>query len=268
MALLKSPARGLKFKTLSLLTAAAALVGSGLAAPAYAGGGHGRGGHHGAYGYYGYGPGYYAPSYYGHDWRPGRHKGYWRGDGHHRHYRYHRGGLSGAEAGLIAAGIVGAAILIDSANDRARDRAYRDRDYGYGGDPYYGGRYDGRYGGGRADSDFYYRRDGRRLSDREWDDFADDPLDRRLDGRTPRAAPGDYNYGAAYNDCKAETRAAARDEGLTVGLPARPDRIDRIEGGAAVRFVTEFRVEDRGRGGRQTMVCEADAEGVRFIELV
>jgi hypothetical protein len=242
-------------RKITLLAAGAALAAS-LAAPALAGGGHGRGGHHG---YYSHGHGYY-----GHGWRPARHHGYWRGYGGHRHYRYHRGGLSGAEAGLIAAGIVGAAILIDSANDRSRDRYDRDRYYT---DGYYGDRYDDRYDRRGADSDFYYRRDDRRLSDREWEDYSDDALDEKLAGKAG-GGRGEYNYGAAYNDCKAETRAAARDEGLTVGLPARPDRIDRIEGGAAVRFVTAFEVQDRGRGDRQTMVCEADADGVRFLELV
>lgn len=246
-----------ELRTFSLLaaTAAAALLATSALTPAFAGGGHGRGGHHG---YYGQGH-----AYYGHDWRQARHHGYWRSYGGHRHYRYHRGGLSGAEAGLIAAGIVGAAILIDSANDRSRDRSYDDGSYG---DRYYD-RY-GRYDDRRSDNDFYYRRDDSRLSDRDWDDYADDRLDKSLDGGSERAASGEYNYGAAYNDCKAETRAAARDEGLTVGLPPRPDRIERIDGGAAVRFVTGFRVEDRGRGDRQTMVCEADAGGVRFLELV
>lgn len=237
----------------SLLAATAAVMAVGAAAPAYAGGGHGRGngyGHdrHGDYGHS-----------YG-QWRYDGYRGAWRDDhyGHHYRYKRHRGGLSGAEAGLIAAGIVGVAILLDSANDRSdrygygvEDHRYRDYD-----------RYD-RSGYDPYGDDFYYRRDDRRLSDRDWNDSRDDDLG--LDGR---AEPGEYNFGSAYNDCKAETREAARREGLQVGLPARPDQIDRIEGGEAVRFVAKFEMQDRGRPIRQTMVCEADASGVRFLELV
>jgi hypothetical protein len=246
-----------------VLAASAALVVAGAATPAAAGGrGHG----------YGYGHGYHGGGYYGGDWRYDGYRGAWN-DGyrnHHRHYRYkrHKGGLSGAEAGLIAAGIVGAAILIDSASDRRRDvRPYDDEGYDRRYRDY--GRYDGRYDR-RADvrywrdDDFYYRRDDRRLTDREWNDSLDD----RLEGGD-RAKPGEYNYGAAYIDCKAETREAARREGLTVGLPAKPDRIQRIEDGEAVRFVTTFEMDEgRGRNVKQTMVCEADAAGVRFLELV
>ncbi len=231
-----------------LLCAAAALAALSAATPAAAGGGHGRGhgyGHykHGDYGHYG-------------SWRYDGYRGAWRDDyryGHHYRYKRHRGGLSGAEAGLIAAGIVGAAILIDSASSRDRYDRYDDR-------------YDRRYRDDYRRDDFYYRRDDRRYSDQRWDDDRDDPLDRRLEGG--RARPGEYNYGSAYNDCKAEAREAARREGLTVGLPARPDDIDSLEGGEAVRFTARFEMQDRGRAWRQTMVCEADAGGVRFMELV
>lgn len=242
-----------------MLAASATLVASSFATPALAGGGHGRGGHYG----YGHGPGYYS---YG--WNGAPHHGYWRDYGGRHYYRYDRHGLSGAEAGLIAAGIVGAAILIDGANDRGRDRYYDDRYYrdGYDGDRYYDsyGRYDDRRSGG----DFYYRRDDRRVSERDWEDASGDRLERSLAGNVGGGGRGEYNFGAAYNDCKAEARQAADGEGLTVGLPARPDRIERLEGGAAVRFVTQFRVDERGRSDRQTMVCEADADGVRFLELV
>ena len=239
------------------LSVAAVLMTTAAVSPAAAGGrGHGHD-RHGSYGYY------------GDQWRYDGYRASWRGDyyaGHHRHYRYkrHKGGLSGAEAGLIAAGIVGAAILIDSASERSsRSRYYDDRpvrryeDYGRY-DRTYGERYDG--------GDFYYRRDDRRLSDRAWEDYRDDEIDRRLDGEAAR--PGEYNYGAAFNDCKAETREAARREGLTVGLPARPDEIDGLEGGTAVRFVSRFEMQERGGSFRRTMVCEADASGVRFLELV
>ncbi len=252
-------------KTL-LLAVGALATAAGSVAPAAAGGGHGRG-----YGKHGYDK----------HWKYDGHRGYWRDSGrqHYRYYRHRRGGdgLSGAEAGLIAAGIVGAAILLDSANDRYRyddrydrdrydDRYYRERYYDRGRyyDPYRRGGYDDRYGYG---GDLYYRRDdyGRSggWTDRDWDDLYDDDLG--LEGGSYRGSS--YNYGAAYTDCKAEMRDAARDRGISVGVPARPERIERIDGGSAVRFVTSFEVQERG-GYRQTMVCEADASGVRFIELV
>ncbi|NWG70819.1 MAG: hypothetical protein HXY23_04300 [Parvularculaceae bacterium] len=239
-----------------LFSAAAALAVLSAAAPAAAGGGHG------------YGHGYDKHGDWGHhgSWRYDGYHGAWHPHyGHHYRYKRHRGGLSGAEAGLIAAGIVGAAILIDSASDR---RGYDDRDderYDRYGDrrsgPY--DIYDGYDGYDRTSRDgFYYRRDDRGYAG----DDGDDPLDRDLAGG--RAAPGEYNYGAAYNDCKAEAREAARREGLSVGLPARPEDIRSLDGGAAVRFVTRFEMQDRGRTTRQTMVCEADGDGVRFLELV
>ncbi|MEQ1931136.1 MAG: hypothetical protein ABL957_11505 [Parvularculaceae bacterium] len=232
-----------------LLGACATVLALGGIAPAAAGGGHGG---HGS-GHYGYG----GHSQYG-AWRYDGHRGSWRNDHYSHHYRYkrHHGGLSGAEAGLIAAGIVGVAILLDNADQSSRVRY----------DDGYDRRYNDRYSYGSGRDDFYYRRDDRRLSDDAWNDYRDDGLSQRLEGG--RAAVGEYNFGAAYNDCKAETREAARREGLSVGLPARPDEIVRIESGDAVRFVTKFELQDRGRGVRQTMVCEADAEGVRFLELV
>jgi hypothetical protein len=232
-----------------LMAGAAVLVAAAGITPAAAGGGHGHGYGHSKHGH-GYDSGY---------WRYDGYRGAWGGDyyGDHRHYRYkrHHGGLSGAEAGLIAAGIVGLAIVLDSASDRRGYDGY-DRRYDY---DRYDRRYDDRYDRSGRD-DFYYRRDDRRGYDDRYS------LDDRLLGG--RAAPGDYNYGAAYNDCKAETRDAARREGLTVGLPAKPDDIDAIEGGEAVRFVTKFQMQDRGRAFTQTMVCEVDSDGVRFLELV
>jgi hypothetical protein len=197
--------------------------------------------HYGQGGYYGRSHGYsgaYASNhyYYGsRDWR--------------RHH--HRGGLSGGEAALLAAGIIGGIILIDRATENDRYR---------GGDGYEGRPYDDRYrrddGYDRYPRDGSYRRDDRRYGD----------LDDRLEGG--RARPGDYNYGAAYNDCKAETRDAARDSGVTVALPSKPDRIIPIDGGGAVRFEARYTASD-GRGERRRrMVCEADEGGVTYLQLV
>lgn len=234
----------ISLKKVSLAAAAAALA-LGAALPAQAGGGHRHGGYHGGghrnvvVVHHGWGHGHYKPR---------RHYYY----GHH-----HRGGLSGAEAGVIAAAIIGGAILIDSANDRAR---YDDRYYGG-----YDARYPApsryspppRYSSGPAD-DYYYRRDeSGAVSSR--DDYG-------LEGGGDNLS---YNYGAAYNDCKAETRAAADQGGLFVALPAKPQQIVPIDDGAAVRFTADFIANDRrGIEVRKTMVCEADLEGVRFLELV
>lgn len=229
------------------LSAAAAALALGAALPAEAGGRHhGRG--HGYDRHHGWGHGHYKPR---------RHYYY----GHHRH----RGGLSGAEAGVIAAAIIGGAILIDAASDRASyDDRYDDRYYGG-----YDARYPApsryaapRYGSGPAD-DYYYRRDDSGSAYQDRPAYEDDY---GLEGGGDNFS---YNYGAAYNDCKAETRAAASQGGLFVALPAKPQQITPVDDGAAVRFTANFIANDRsGVEVRKTMVCEADLEGVRFLELV
>lgn len=187
--------------------------------------------------------------------------GHYKPRRHHYYGHHHRRGLSGGEAAVIAAAIIGGAILIDGARDRRR---YDDR--------YYGG-YDDRYAYGPAPSrqaqSYYYRRDdsAQAWGDDDYDDGGygyDDLL-----GAAPAGPNAAYNYGAAYNDCKAETRAAAGQGGLHVALPAKPQRITPIEGGEAVRFTADLIASDR-RGGeaRKTMICEADINGVRFLELV
>ncbi len=228
---------GLSLKK-SLLSAAAAAMALGSAAPAFADGG----GHHGRHGYHGHGG-------YHHAYKRHHHGRYYYGS---RHYRHGRGHLSGAEAAFIALGIVGGVVLIDRALEREQNR------YAY----------EPRYAPPPRDS--YYRRDDRPLYDDELDgDFGDDGADDgALDGAGYRAGESRYNYGAAYNDCKAETRDAARDSGVIVSLPAKPQRIQPIDNGAAVRFTADYIAQD-GRGEwRRTMVCEADENGVRFLELV
>lgn len=228
--------------------------------------------------YYGYGTHVSVGWSSGHAYR-GHYKrpNYYHGSRHYR--RHHKRGLSGGEAALLAAGIIGGVILIDSAIERENRRyAYEPR---YAPPPR---------------GDHYYRRDDRPTPYDDgpygddydgYDDFGEDGLEDDLlggdfrggddRGETYRAAPrtgrqlagGRYNYGAAYNDCKAETRAAAGDAGLFVALPAKPGRIQPIDDGAAVRFTADYLAQDRGGGEwRRTMVCEADEGGVRFLELV
>jgi hypothetical protein len=222
----------------TLLTAAAAAVALGSAAPAFADGGRYNRGHHGYYG------GGYHHKVYGRHYAPRHYYG-------SRHYRHGRGHLSGAEAAFIALGIVGGVVLIDRALEREQNR------YAY----------EPRYAPPPRDS--YYRRDDRPYSyddDLGDDDFYDDG---ELAGAA-NYAPDErrYNYGAAYNDCKAETRDAARDSGVTIALPAKPNRIEEIDDGAAVRFTASYLAQDSRGEWRRTMVCEADENGVRFLEIV
>lgn len=227
--------KGIRLRKPALVLAAFSLA-LGALAPAYAGGRH-----HGGY---------------GHGWRG-------HGHGHHyyygsRHYRrhHHGHGLGAGEAALLAAGIIGGVILIDRAieNERARERYYS-RAY----EPYYAG-----YEPAPA-RDFYYRRDDRFAGDES--EFHDNGgLDALAGGPADRGPS--YNYGAAYNDCKAEIREAAGDGGLLVALPARPQRIEPIEGGAAVRFTADILARDlAGAEYRRVVTCEADARGVRFLEI-
>ncbi|MEO0398423.1 MAG: hypothetical protein AAF224_03245 [Pseudomonadota bacterium] len=83
-----------------------------------------RGFHRGGF----YGGGFYRRGFYGHPWYG---PGFRRGGFYHPGPRYYRrGGLSGGEAALIAAGVIGGVILIDRALERQwedeRARAYVD----------------------------------------------------------------------------------------------------------------------------------------------
>lgn len=227
---------------------AALSVALGPIAPAFA-----DGGRHGGYGHHGHG----YSGHHGHGSGHGGYGSYYYGSHGYRHH--HRHGLSGGEAALLAAGIIGGVILIDRAleNDRAR-YDYDNRGYDRG----YGDRYE------RAPSrDFYYRR-GERAYESGEDEFSDN---RALEGELAgggQSQGADYNYGAAYNDCKAETRDAAGDSGLLVALPARPRVIDPIDDGAAVRFTVDILARDlNGAEYRRVMTCEADSQGVRFLEI-
>lgn len=222
---------GLSLKK-SLLSAAAAAMALGSAAPAFADGGRHHG-HHGS-------------SRHHHVYKPYHHSRHYYGS---HHYRGHRGHLSSAEAAFIALGIVGGVVLIDRALEREQNR------YAY----------EPRYAPPPRDS--YYRRDDRPLySDDDLDDdFYDDGA---LDGAGDQKGESRYNYGAAYNDCKAETRDAARESGVIISLPAKPRRIQPIDDGAAVRFTADYLAQDARGEWRRTMVCEADENGVRYLELV
>ncbi len=122
-------------KSLKTLLLAAASLGVALttAGPAFAGGGYG---HHGYYGskfhgskfrgskFRGGGRGFYGPRYYGRGYYRGYNRGF-RGYRGYRGKRYYRGrGFGPGDAALVAGGIIGGAILLDSIED---NRRYRER---------------------------------------------------------------------------------------------------------------------------------------------
>ncbi len=271
-----------RFSRKILLSAAALASAVALPAPAFASGGGGR---------------YYDRQHYGYsNYRPNR---------HHRYYndRRHRGGnLSGGEAALIAAGIIGGVILIDGALDRRNDRddrryeddRYRDRydDRRYDDRRYDDGRYDnnGRYDNrryddrrGAADDDYYYLRSERdydaengRFSDRN-DDYAvardDSDIDDILLGDEEIGVAGDASANpgsfanAAFRECVAETRGAAGAGGMNVAMPGAPTGVERLADGS-VRMTAQFRASNaRGQEWTRRFVCEADDQGVRFLQV-
>ena len=258
-------------KTVSMVVAAAAMTFASTPA-ALAGGGH-----YGAYGhgkYYAHGPRYRARHYYAgrRPYARGRH--YYGG---RRHYR--RGRISGGEAAIIAAGIIGGVILIDQAIQADRRHYYERRRYQRR-------NYDDRYARGPFDDDYYYRRGGDDLDreegfDRPYDWEDNDALngqersrrapaerdsldDELLGGVSTR--PG-YTIRAAYRECAAETRGAAGAGGMMVALPGEPANVEKLDNGA-VRLTTVFTAQNpRGQQWRRTMVCEADGAGVTFLEI-
>ncbi len=274
--------------------------------------GHGYRGHGYNYGYRGHGyRGYYPRGYrsgfYGGYARPyyggyyGGPRRYYRpgvvyvggprfyGPGYR--YRNYRGGISGAEAVLIAGGIVGGAILIDSALERRAqnrydyERAYQPRsaetpgafddEYYYRRDDTQGARQDERrLGDQRLDDE---RFDDRRYSaDERYEERDDDDLgllggdardfdrDDRRDGvRVANAS----SFRSAYNECIAETRGAAGAGGLSVALPAEPTLVESLADGS-VRMTARFlATNQRGQEWNRIMTCEADASGVTFLEI-
>ncbi|MEK7264656.1 MAG: hypothetical protein AAB227_01030 [Pseudomonadota bacterium] len=247
-----------------LISAAALGVAAALPAPAFARGGHG-GGHGGHY----YQPRHYDYSYS--HYRPYRNYDYYN----YRHHR--RGHISSGEGALIAAGIIGGVILIDRALDnrdrydgrRDDDRRYDDRKRrGAFDDSYYYQRDDRSYDDRRAD----WRYDGRDFDDGRADDYRAAGSDRDLDG----ALLGDDTRGgarpavladAAFRECLAETRGAAGAGGMNVAMPGAPTDVERLADGS-VRMTAQFRASNpRGESWTRRFVCEADDQGVRFLQV-
>jgi hypothetical protein len=220
------------------------------AAPAFAGGRHG--GHHYRPQHYSYG---YYPAYRQHDYYG---------------YRNHRRGhISAGEGALIAAGIIGGVILIDRAlADRDRyDNRYDDR------------RYDDRYEQrGAFNDDYYYQRDSRDYDrDRDYDRYVSRPdaADLRSDSDPDDRLLGEERSGggatiladAAFRECVAETRGAAGAGGMSVAMPGAPTEVEQLADGS-VRMTAQFRASNpRGESWTRRFVCEADEQGVRFLQV-
>lgn len=242
----------------SLLAKQTLLIGAALGLalaplPASAGGR----GHYGAYGRGHYVGGYYRYDHYRSPYYGNRYYGY-----RHRHR-----GLSGGEAALIAAGIIGGAILIDRAFDDRRDRydPYEDdrryrRSRGAFDDGAYYRRDD------RSDDDSRVRDDGRASSARFEDDDADEA--RLAGGRVvAQSRPLTASLQAAWRGCVAETRGAAGAGGMIVAAPSEPERIENFADGGA-RMTARFRAENRrGESFVREIACEADETGVAFLEV-
>lgn len=222
------------------------------AGPAFAGGRHG--GH------------YYRPHHYDYGYYPAyRHHNYYG----YRHHR--RGHISAGEGALIAAGIIGGVILIDRAlSDRDRYDRYDDRRY----DRRYDDRYERR---GAFNDDYYYQRDSRDYdSDRDDDRYVSRPdaadlrseseLDDRLLGEE-RSGARTVLADAAFRECVAETRGAAGAGGMSVAMPGAPTEVEQLADGS-VRMTAQFRASNpRGESWTRRFVCEADEQGVRFLQV-
>lgn len=195
---------------------------------------------------------------------------------HHRRHGYYddrherRGHISGGEAALIAAGVIGGVILIDRALDN-RERRYDDR-------------YDRR--GGAFDDDYYYERDDRdyrdRSSGRAYDrgfeegyssaredrDIDDILLGDEATGAPTREAARRPQYAdVAFRECVAETRGAAGQGGLRVAMPGVPDEVEELADGS-VRMSATFRASNaRGEQWTRRFVCEADDQGVKLLQV-
>lgn len=220
-----------------LLASAAVALAMGGVQPAFAHGGHYR--HHGHHGHH------YSHSYYGGHYR---HHGYY-GYRHHHH---------GGDAALIALGVVGGLVLLDSALESSRySGGYYAPSYGYSSYGYSGG-YSRYAPPPRPSRDYYYRQ-----SPPPAPAAPESERDSDLQG-----APSSYASDRAFDECASRARDALSDRGLMVASPAGPSSVKEV-GDGAWRFKADFTTQDR-RGGQllRTMTCEADESGVRLLELI
>jgi hypothetical protein len=193
----------------------------------------------------------------------------YRGGYYYHDYGRRRGRISGGEAALIAAGVIGGVILIDQALDASDRRRSEDRYYGDRG-------YDDRYGSGGADhyrDDPYYRRDEHDAFDRDrrYGDYNDrgyghdDGEDYGLAGREDSQG-GRTGAERAFRECVAEARGAASAGGLVTSFPNEPLRVE--ERGAGWRIEARFRATNpRGDSWVRRMTCDADESAVRFLQI-
>ncbi len=217
---------------------------------------------------------------------------YGYGGKHHYGRKHRRGKLSGGEAALIAAGIIGGVILIDQAleNSKAPRRAPYHRPYnGY--DPYY---QDYSYSSdwGIADQERRALAEERRKLAEERRKLFEER--RRLENaRVRKSAPvgggatdndlddlllggeviaphqsADPIVSNAYVACASETRMAADAGGLLVAMPGTPGAVAPIAGGA-YRITADFTAQQpSGEQVRRTMQCDADDQGILRLEIL
>ncbi|MFQ5564213.1 MAG: hypothetical protein ACE5FO_11655, partial [Parvularculaceae bacterium] len=165
---------------------------------------------------------------------------------HHGHHGHH------GDAALIALGVVGGLILIDSALDKSRySGGYYAPSYGYSGG------YSGYAPPPRPSGDTYYRQSPPPAAAPQGD--AEGAI-----GSATRSAASER----AFIACTSRARDSLRSRGLMVASPASPSSAEEV-GEGAWRFEADFTTQDR-RGGQllRTMTCEADEGGVRVLELI
>ncbi len=72
---------------------------------------------------------------------------------------------------------------------------------------------------------------------------------------------------AAFRDCAAEARQAARREGAILAMPARPTYVEAV-GPDLVRMTADLTASDRGgRNAMRRLTCEANVDRITFLEL-
>ncbi len=218
------------FSTLKKLTlsATAAAVVMGMAAPAFAGG--------------------------------------YRHGHHHRHDRHHGHGGKGAAIALGVIG--GAIILNELAEDRARDRYYEDRYYRdryYDERAYEQGYYDGRAEArryeGPYEDDAYY---GDEVDESGL--AGGGPIYETPGGADYDRAPRLVSAGAAYQVCLDHARRALGERGFVVSAPYRPDTVE--DRGGAVLMTATVTAQRGGERWSRAMSCEASESRVYRLELI
>jgi len=211
---------------------------------------------------------FYGARFYYPGFRPGF---YYGGPGFFYGNRFYRRGFGAGDAALLAAGVIGGAILIDNAFDRSEARYTR----------YDAGTIPNRQG--TRSRSTIPSLNGRPLPAER--DFDEAPLDDRgADGIPPleggavdgadvgeeiaALGPLDGNYLDAYRLCTNELRDRLGRQGVRVAVPSDPQDGGSIAGGVW-RLETEFTMRTAsGASYLKRMTCEADETTVGYLEIV